>query len=168
MERPLKLGISACLLGEKVRYDGGHKLDEYLIETIGPFVAWVPVCPEVETGLGIPREPMRLVGPASEARLVTLQTRIDQTDRLLEWARERLRELSRKNLCGYVFKSNSPSCGTQVEIHNEQEDMDDVGPGIWAGAFMAANQILPVETEIRLRDSAIRENFLERVLAFNR
>jgi uncharacterized protein YbbK (DUF523 family) len=172
----VKLGISACLLGEKVRYDGGHKLDNYLMETLGPLVEWIPVCPEVEAGLGIPREPMRLVvtaggpltGTARGPRLVTLQTRIDHTDLMLDWIRRRLPELARENLSGLIFKSRSPSCGMQVEIQSAQEEQDRPGRGIWAGAFMAANPMMPVESEDRLRDPGIREDFIERVLTFNR
>lgn len=166
--RPVKLGISSCLLGEKVRYDGGHELDHYLTETLGPFIDWVPVCPEVETGLGIPREPMRLVGTAREARLLTRRTHIDQTDRMLRWARGRLKELARENLSGFIFKSRSPSSGMRVNIYSEEGVSGPVGPGIWAGAFMAANPLLPVEDEGRLRDAGIRENFIERVFVYNR
>lgn len=166
--QPPKLGISSCLLGEKVRYDGGHKLDHYLTETLGPFVDWEPVCPEVETGLGIPREPMRLVGTAKEARLLTRRTRIDQTDRMLKWARGRLKELARENLSGFIFKSRSPSSGMRVKTYSKEGVSGPVGPGIWAGAFMAANPLLPVEDEGRLRDAGIRENFIERVFVYHR
>ncbi|MHB9111061.1 MAG: YbgA family protein [Thermoleophilia bacterium] len=164
----MKLGVSACLLGEKVRYDGGHKLDHYLTETLGPFVDWVPVCPEVETGLGVPREPMRLVGTAKEARLVTRRTHIDHTGRMLKWARERLRELSGEHLCGFIFKSRSPSSGMRVRIYSEKGASGPTGSGIWAGAFIAANPLLPVEDEGRLQDAGIRENFIERVFACHR
>lgn len=164
----IKLGISACLLGEKVRYDSGHKLDVYLTETLGPFIDWVPVCPEVEAGLRVPREPMHLVGAARGPRLVTLQTEIDHTGRMLDWIRGRLPELARENLCGFIFKSRSPSCGMQVEIQTAQDRQDRPGRGIWAGAFMAANPMMPVESEVRLRDAGIREDFIERVLAFSR
>jgi len=166
---PVKLGISACLLGEKVRYDGGHRLDHYLTETLGPFVDWVPVCPEVETGLGIPREPMRLVGTASDARLITRQTHIDHTDRMRKWAAGRIRELAGEGLCGFIFKSRSPSSGmTRVKIYSEDGVAGPVGAGIWAGAFMDANPLLPAEDEGRLRDADIRENFIERVFVWHR
>ncbi|MFA5802566.1 MAG: DUF523 and DUF1722 domain-containing protein [Thermoleophilia bacterium] len=165
----LKLGVSSCLLGEKVRYDGGHRLDHYLTETLGPFVEWVPVCPEVETGLGVPREPMRLVGTATDARLVTRQTHVDHTERMRKWAKGRIRELSREHLSGFIFKSRSPSSGmTHVKIYNEEGIPGPVGSGIWAGAFMAANPLLPVEDESRLRDADIRENFIERVFVRHR
>lgn len=166
---PLKLGVSACLLGEKVRYDGGHSLDPYLTETLGPFVDWVPVCPEVEIGLGVPREPMRLVGTAADARLITRQTHIDHTGKMRKWARGRIRELSRENLCGFIFKSRSPSSGmTRVKIFSEDGVATAAGSGIWAGAFMAAYPLMPVEDENRLRDAGIRENFIERVFVYQR
>jgi len=165
----VRLGISACLLGEKMRYDGGHKLDHYLTETLGPFVEWVSVCPEVETGLGTPREPMRLVGTAKKARLITRRTHIDLTNRMLKWAEGRIRDLSRERLCGFIFKSRSPSSGMRhVKIYSEEGVSGPVGSGIWAGAFMAANPLLPVEDEGRLRDAGIRENFIERVFVYHR
>src|SRR5512135_523699 len=105
----LKLGISACLLGEKVRYDGGHKLDRYIKETLGKYVDWVPVCPEVEYGLPVPREAMRLVGTASAPRLMTSRTEVDHTDGMRRWAGQRLDELEKEALCGFIFKSRSPS-----------------------------------------------------------
>lgn len=166
--QPLKLGVSACLLGEKVRYDGGHKLDHYLTETLGAYVDWVPVCPEAEIGLGIPREPMYLVGTAKEARLVTRRTRIDHTDRMLRWARGRIRKLSGEKLCGFIFKSRSPSSGMRVKIYSEEGISGPVGTGIWAGAFMTANPLLPVEDEGRLRDAGIRENFIVRAFVYHR
>lgn len=179
----IKLGISACLLGEEVRYDGGHKRDDFLIETLGPLietlgplVEWVPVCPEVEAGLGVPREPMHLMitagappltGTAESPRLVTANTGIDHTGRMLDWIRRRLPELARENLRGFIFKSRSPSCGMQVEIQSAQEAQDCLGPGIWASAFMTANPMLPVESEDRLRDPGIREDFIKRILALD-
>src|SRR5512143_1734368 len=105
----IKLGISSCLLGENVRYDGGHKLDHYLRDTLGQFVEWVPVCPEVECGLPVPREAMRLVGDPDAPRLVTRKTGIDHTERMTKWAGRKLAQLERQNLCGFVFKARSPS-----------------------------------------------------------
>lgn len=183
---PVRLGISSCLLGEKVRYDGGHKLDSYLLETLGPHVDWVPVCPEVEAGLGVPREPMRLVGMGKKTRmaeasgetdlmgepggvrLVTRQTRIDHTGLLLGWSRSRIPELARINLCGFVFKSRSPSCGMHVEIVDKDGLSSQAGTGIWASAFVEACPLLPVEEESRLHDAGVCKDFIERVFAFHR
>lgn len=166
---PIRLGVSACLLGQKVRYDGGHKLDRYLTETLGPFVDWVPVCPEAEIGLGIPREPMRLVGPADNPRLITHRTHIDHTAEMLNWAAGHIRELAAADLCGFIFKSRSPSSGMRrVKIYSEDGMPGPVGSGIWARAYMNANPHLPVEDEGRLRDASIRENFIERVFVYQR
>lgn len=165
---PVKLGISACLLGQKKRYDGSHQLDHYLTDNLVSFVEWVPVCPEVEVGLGVPREPMRLMGIADNPRLITRQTHIDHTEAMLSWAAGRIRELNKAGLCGFIFKSRSPSCGMQsVKIYKEEGVPDPVGSGIWARAFMDANPLLPADDEDRLRDTAIRGNFIERVIAFH-
>src|SRR5438093_8568967 len=107
----VRVGISQCLLGENVRYDGGHKLDRMLVETLGRSVEWVPVCPEVEVGLGTPRDPMRLVGDPHAPRLVTINTGVDHTDTMNRFAQQRVRELEALNLSGFIFKSASPSCG---------------------------------------------------------
>jgi uncharacterized protein YbbK (DUF523 family) len=109
MEAKIRLGVSTCLLGDKVRYDGGHRWDRFITDTLGKYVDFVPVCPEVECGLGVPREAMRLVGDPEAPRLVTIHTNVDYTHRLLTWARQRVRELERENLCGFIFKSDSPS-----------------------------------------------------------
>ncbi len=154
---PLRIGISRCLLGENVRYDGGHKLDSVLIETLGRHAEWVPVCPEVEVGLGTPREPMQLVGDPQAPRLITINTGVDHTDAMNRFARQRVRELEALNLSGFVFKSASPSCGiTGVSL----------GPGLFARAFMAHFSLMPVEEEDRLHDPQVLENFLKRVRAY--
>src|SRR5512133_3676028 len=107
----IRIGISTCLLGQNVRYDGGHRHDRYITDTLGRWFAWVPVCPEVEYGLGLPREAMRLVGDPEKPRLVTIKTRIDHTDGMLAWAAGRLTALEKEDLCGFIFKSRSPSAG---------------------------------------------------------
>ena len=106
MEERLKLGISSCLLGEKVRWNAGHKLDQYLTYTLGQFVDFVPVCPEVEAGFGVPRESLRLVGDPEAPRLVTFKTKEDRTEPMLQWARKRVKELEKDDLCGFIFKSD--------------------------------------------------------------
>ncbi|TAN39809.1 MAG: DUF1722 domain-containing protein [Nitrospirae bacterium] len=165
----IRLGISSCLLGEKVRYDGGHKLDHYLKDTFGQFVAWVPVCPEVESGLPVPREAMRLTGSPDQPRLVTRKTGIDHTDRLKAWSRERLKGLDREDLCGFIFKSRSPSSGMRsVKVYDADGIPHSSGVGIFARAFMARFPFIPVEDEGRLNDPALRDNFIERVFVFRR
>lgn len=168
-DRPIKLGVSRCLLGEKVRYDGSHKLDRYVTEILGPYVEFVPVCPEVECGLPVPRESMRLVGEVERPRLVTGKTGIDHTDMMLEWADDKLDELEDENLCGFVFKSKSPSSGmARVKVYQENGQPKYNGVGIWARAFMDRFPYLPVEDEGRLNDAGLRENFIERIFAFQR
>ena len=162
-DRP-RLGISACLLGECVRYDGGHKRDAFLVETLGQFVDWVPVCPEVECGLPTPREAIQLEGDSDRPRLVTITTGVDHTPRMIRWATERLKELGKENLDGCVFKSRSPSCGMErVEVFNRNGVPREIGVGIWARAFMDHFPLLPVEEDDRLHDVRIRENFIERI-----
>jgi uncharacterized protein YbgA (DUF1722 family)/uncharacterized protein YbbK (DUF523 family) len=169
MNETIKLGISTCLLGENVRYDGGHKLNRYLVNTVGPFVEWVPVCPEAECGLPIPRESMRLVQGADGIRLKTGKTNIDHTDRMMKWAAARLRQLEKEPLCGYVFKSRSPSSGMRdIKIYNEKGMPQSKGSGLFAQAFMERFPLLPVEDEGRLNDAGLRENFIERVFVYHR
>jgi uncharacterized protein YbbK (DUF523 family) len=169
MAIPVRVGISQCLLGEPVRYDGGHKLDSVLIETLGRHVEWVPVCPEVEVGLGTPREPMRLVGDLDAPRLVTINTEVDHTEAMNRFARQRVRELEALNLSGFVFKSASPSCGIKgVALFNAQGMETHDGVGLFACAFMTHFPGMPVEQEDRLHDPQVLKSFLERVFSFHR
>jgi len=164
----LRIGISQCLLGDKVRYDGGHKRDNFLIEALGRHVEWVPVCPEAELGLGTPREPMRLVGDLQAPRLVTITTGIDHTDAMNRFARQRVRQLEALDLSGYVFKADSPSCGiTQVPLFNQDFETND-GVGLFARAFREYFPLIPIEEESRLHDLQAVNGFLERVLAYRR
>lgn len=169
MADKVKLGISACLLGEKVRYDGGHQLDHFLADTLGRFVEWVPVCPEVECGLPVPREAMRLVGDPESPRLVTIRTGIDHTEGMMRWAQGRLLQLEKEDLCGFVFKSRSPSSGMRgVKVYTPSGMPSTRGVGIFAGAFMKGLPLIPVEDDGRLHDPALRENFIERIFVFKR
>ncbi len=163
----ITLGISACLLGEKVRYDGGHKWDPYLTDTLGPYVDWVPVCPEVEVGMGIPREAVRLVGAADHSRLKGIRSGHDWTDAMLAYATRRLDGLV--NLDGFIFKSKSPSSGMdRVKIYNNAGQVAAKGPGLFARQFMERFPLIPVEDEGRLHDPVLRENFIERIFAYHR
>ena len=164
---PPRIGISQCLLGENVRYDGGHKRDSVLIETLGQQVEWVPVCPEVEVGLGTPREPMHLVGDRHAPRLVTITTGIDHTDAMNRFAQKRVRELEVLNLSGFVFKSASPSCGIKgLALFNAQGMETHDGVGLFARAFMAHFPDMPVEEESGLHNPQAVKIFLERILAY--
>jgi len=165
----IKLGISTCLLGENVRYDGGHKLDRFLTDTLGQYVEYVPVCPEVECGLPVPRESMHLEGDPESPRLVTLRTKQDMTERMVGWAKKRVVELEKEGLCGFIFKSDSPSSGMErVRVYNEKGMPVKKGVGMFAGIFMEHYPLLPVEDEGRLHDPKLRENFVERIFTLKR
>jgi uncharacterized protein YbgA (DUF1722 family)/uncharacterized protein YbbK (DUF523 family) len=171
----LRIGISACLLGQEVRFDGGHKRDRFLTDVLGPHVEWVPVCPEVEMGLGTPRETLRLVRADANGgglRMITTRTAIDHTDGMNRWARRRLDELQRDepDLCGYVLKKDSPSCGMErVKTFSGNGALPERnGRGLFASALMARFPLLPVEEEGRLADPRLRENFIERIFAYRR
>src|SRR5205809_7765410 len=169
MAIPVLVGISQCLLGDNVRYDGGHKRDSVLIEALGRYVEWVPVCPEVEIGLGTPREPMRLVGDLHAPRLITTNTGVDHTDAMTRFAQQRVRELEALNLSGFVFKSASPSCGIRgVPLFNAQGTETQDGVGLYARAFMEHFPLIPVEEEGQLHDPQALKNFLERVFSYHR
>ena len=165
----IKLGISACLLGEKVRYDGGHKLDPFLKDTLGRYVDFVSVCPEAELGLGVPREAMRLVGNPDHPRLVTIKTGQDISDRMNAWARRRVAELEKEDLSGFIFKSRSPSSGMErVKVYPDAGPPVKRGVGFFARIFMEHFPLLPVEEEGRLHDPVLRENFIERLFELRR
>ncbi len=164
----LRLGVSSCLLGSKVRFDGGHKHDRFLTDTLGDYVEWVSVCPEVEAGMSIPRESVRLVGSVDEPRMVGVRSERDYTLRMRRFSARRVRELATLDLDGYVFKKGSPSCGME-RVRVYQRGMPSrSGRGIFSAAFMAAYPLLPVEEEGRLNDPSLRENFIERLFAHRR
>jgi uncharacterized protein YbbK (DUF523 family) len=161
----VRLGVSACLLGERVRYDGGHKRDAFLTDVLGPHVDWVPVCPEVELGLGVPRATLRLEGRVSAPRLVQPASGEDLGARMRGYARRRVRALGRLQLDGYVLKRGSPSCGLLgVPVHRAR-GAPRAGRGLFAAALTARLPGLPVEEEGRLADPALRARFLDRVFA---
>jgi len=169
MEKNFRIGISSCLLGNEVRWNSGHKLDKYLTRTLGQFVEYVPVCPEVEAGFGVPRESFRLVGDPDTPRLITFKSKTDHTDRMLAWAAKRVKELAKEDLCGFIFKSDSPSSGMiRVKVYNEKGMPHKVGIGIFARAFMAQFPLLPVEDDGRLNDPSIRENFILQIFTMKR
>lgn len=169
----MRIGISSCLLGREVRWDAGHKRDPFLTGTLAPFVEWVPVCPEVEAGMGIPREPVHLVRPKGEGetlRLLGTKSGTDHTAAMRRYARRRTRELAKLELCGYVLKEDSPSCGMErVKVYPEGEGPPKrEGRGLFAEALLATDESLPVEEEGRLHDPALRESWIERVFAYRR
>ena len=171
-DEPIKIGVSSCLLGEQVRFDGGHKRSDFLVDTLGRFVEFVPVCPEMEIGLGVPRETLRLVrggDAAREARLVTNKSGIDLTEKMNAYAERRVIALGRAELCGYVLKKDSPSCGMErVRVYGPSGMPSRDGSGLFAAALIHQCPSLPIEEEGRLNDPHLRENFVERVFAYRR
>lgn len=161
MSEKNKVGISSCLLGENVRYDGGNKLDPFLKDTFGKIVEWVPVCPEAECGLGVPREAMHLTGVPESPRLVTKDTNVDHTEKMLKWAEIKLKQLKNEKLCGFIFKSNSPNCGLNNVLSKK-------GIGIFAKAFIEYFKTIPVEDNDRLQDDTIRLDFIRKIHGFGK
>ncbi len=165
----IRIGLSRCLLGDNVRYDGGHRQDRYITDTLGRYFEWVPVCPEVEYGLPVPREAMRLVGDPASPRLVTVRSGIDHTDGMRKWAEQRLDELAGEGLLGFIFKSRSPSSGmAAVKVYSPAGTARKGGVGIFAGLFMKRFPLIPCEEDGRLHDPALRENFIERIFVYGR
>ncbi|NIM16192.1 MAG: DUF523 domain-containing protein [Candidatus Aminicenantes bacterium] len=168
MGEKIKLGISSCLLGEKVRCNGGHTLDRFLADVLGQYVDYIPVCPEKEAGFGVPREPVRLVNSAGleDPRMITKETGIDLTRRMQVWIESRLKQLEKEELCGFIFKSQSPSCGVNgLEVYYESGVVQKNGIGIFACAFMKRFPLIPVVEEKDLRDEVLREDFIARVVS---
>ena len=165
----IRMGVSSCLLGNEVRFDGGHKHDRYITSTLGLYFDFVPVCPEVECGLPTPREAMRLVGDPENPRLVTNKTGIDHTEKMQEWAKKRVEQLALEGLCGFIFKSKSPSSGMErVKVYDANSIPRNVGVGLFARVFKDHFPLLPVEEEGRLHDMVLRENFIESVFVYKR
>lgn len=164
----LRIAISACLLGSRVRYDGGHKRDAALLEALDPFVEWVPVCPEVECGMGTPREPVRLVRTGSHVlRMIGIESGADETARMQSFARRRVEELAQAGISGYVFKARSPSCGvSSVTIYDAEGRVVGTGRGLFVEAVRARLPGLPMEEEDRLADARLREAFLAQARAY--
>lgn len=168
MNSTIKLGVSSCLLGEQVRYDGGHKHDRYITDVLGRYFCFVPVCPEVGCGLPIPRESMRLEDDPAAPRLMTNKTRIDLTGQMLDYCNRKVEELAAEDLCGYVFKKDSPSSGLfRVKVYNNGMATKN-GSGLFAAAMVRRFPLLPMEEEGRLHDPQLRENFIERVFSYRR
>ena len=168
-EDKIRVGISACLLGRNVRYDGGHKHDRFLTDTLGPYIEWVAVCPEVEMGLSTPRPAIRLMGKPDAPRLVMPKTGEDHTEAMKAFSKGRLDALEAMGLCGYVLKSDSPSCGMErVRVYAESGMPSRHGVGLFARALLDRFPLLPIEEEGRLCDPGLRDHWIERVFAYHR
>ena len=175
MEQPnnpdssIRIGVSSCLLGLPVRYDGGHKADPFIIETLGRYFSWVPVCPEVEIGLGTPRETLRLVGDAAAPTLIATVSGRNHTSTMQHFAVKRVTQLAALGLHGYILKRNSPSCGMMgVPVYDSSDTPRRSGRGLFAQALATRLPLLPVEEEGRLQDPRVREHFIDRVFACRR
>ncbi len=162
--KKLKIGVSSCLLGENVRYNGEHKRDATVIDLLGQRFEAVPVCPEVELGMGVPREPVWLVAnDAFSVRMVGAESGKDWTQAMVAFNCKKLEALRQENLRGFIFKSRSPSCGTgAVPLHGEPEKKST--SGLFARAFMKYFPHIPVIDEDRLQDEKAREDFIARVI----
>jgi uncharacterized protein YbgA (DUF1722 family)/uncharacterized protein YbbK (DUF523 family) len=163
----IPVGISSCLLGERVRYDGGHKQDAFITGTLDKIFVFRSFCPEIDIGLGVPRAPIRLVSDSGTTRCVgTQDTQLDVTDRLLHSADEQ--QSWQGKICGYIFKQGSPSCGVaEIRVFRDGQPVGSAA-GIYAGRVMHNFPDLPVAEEGRLGDPASRENFIERVFVYRR
>ena len=168
-EIPIRVGISSCLTGLEVRYDGGHKRDRYLTDVLADYFEFVTVCPEVEAGMGVPRESVRLIGDPEAPRMVGNKTGEDWTVRMRAYTAKRTGELASGQLSGFIFKKDSPSCGMErVKIYSETGMAVRKARGLWGAAVLKMNPLLPVEEEGRLNDLPLRDNFIVRVFAYNR
>jgi uncharacterized protein YbgA (DUF1722 family)/uncharacterized protein YbbK (DUF523 family) len=165
----IRVGISTCLLGQKVRYDAGHKHDRYLTDILGAYFRFVPVCPELEVGMGVPREPVHLEGDVESPHMIGTKTREDWTGRMNQYSRARVKKRDLSTLRGYILKKDSPSCGMErVKLFNEKGMAERKAVGLYARALQEQYPLLPVEEEGRLNDARLRENFIVRVFAYDR
>ena len=166
---PIRLGVSSCLLGAEVRYDGGHKHDRYLTDVVGKWFEWVPVCPEVELGLGVPRPPIRLVHGGNNPRLVEVESGEDLTERMENYAREKIDQLKEAGLDGFILKSSSPSCGVEgVKVFENSATPVRNGVGIFARVLLQAWPDLPVAEDSWLEDPDRHRDFFENVIRRHR
>jgi uncharacterized protein YbgA (DUF1722 family)/uncharacterized protein YbbK (DUF523 family) len=165
----IRIGISSCLLGAKVRFDGGHKKDEFLTNHFGRYVEWVAVCPEFEIGLGVPRESLRLVANGKSVHLVAPRSGLDHTELMARWTKDRAQRLADEGLCGYVLKRSSPSCGLErVKVYGDAGLLNREGRGIFSAGLVDRFPNLPVEEEGRLNNPRLRENFVSQVFSYKR
>lgn len=169
MEEKIKVGVSSCLLGNQVRYDGGHKRDRYITDVLADYFQLIPVCPEVECGLPVPRETMHLSGDPEKPRLVTTKSGLDHTEKMQQFCNNKVGSLKQENLCAFIFKKDSPSSGLhRVKVYGRSGQAQKKGRGLFAAAVVNHFPLLPVEEEGRLHDAKLRENFIERIYCYHR
>ena len=170
MDNKIKIGVSSCLIGEKVRWNGDHKQNHFVREILANYFEYVSVCPEMEVGMGVPRETVALYGNLEKSRMISKKTQTDWTRPMNNYIKDRLKSLTQDDLCGYIFKSKSPSCGLgRIPVYSEfGSNKVRHGSGMFAQAFTKAFPIVPTEDEGRLNDPRIRENFIVKVFSFYR
>jgi len=170
MEKKIKIGVSSCLLGEKVRWNGDHKKDHYVSGVLANYFEYVSICPEIEVGMGVPRETVALYGNPEKSQMISKKTQIDWTSPMKNYIKNCLKSLAHDDLCGYIFKSKSPSCGLgRIPVYSEfGSNKVRHGSGMFAQAFTKAFPLIPTEDEGRLNDPKIRDNFIVRVFSFYR
>ena len=164
----IDIGVSSCLLGQEVRFDGGHKHDRYITDVLGKYFRFVPVCPELEVGMGVPREAVHLSGEVDAPRMVGGKSGTDWTDRMNSYSEKRTGQRDMHGLSGYILKKGSPSCGMErVKLRLTSGKSEQTAVGLYAKAVLTRYPFLPVEEEGRLNDVHLRENFIERVFAYH-
>ena len=164
-----RLGVSSCLLGNSIRYDGGHCRNKMVCEQLGLFFQWVPICPEVEMGMPVPRETVRLVAQDGRTRLVGNKSGTDYSEAMRAYTERKLKQIAPLRLHGYILKKNSPTCGMErVPLYGTAGGRIGKTGGLFAAAMTRAFPLLPVEEEGRLNDLALKDNFVERVYAYRR
>ena len=170
MDNKIKIGVSSCLIGEKVRWNGDHKQNHFVREVLANYFEYVSVCPEMEVGMGVPRETVALYGNLDKSRMISKKTQTDWTRPMKNYIKDRLKSLTHDDLCGYIFKSKSPSCGLgRIPVYSEfGSNKARHGSGMFAQAFTKAFPIVPTEDEGRLNNPRIRENFIVKVFSFYR
>ena len=170
MDSKIKIGVSSCLLGEKVRWNGDHKQNHYVRGILANYLEYVSICPEIEVGMGVPRETVALYGNPEKSQMISKKTQVDWTSPMKNYIKNCLKSLAHDDLCGYIFKSKSPSCGLgRIPVYSEfGSNKVRHGSGMFAQAFTKAFPLIPKEDEGRLNDPKIRDNFIVRVFSFYR
>ena len=165
----LAVGVSSCLLGKRVRFDGGHKHDRYITDVLGKVFTFVPVCPEVETGMGVPRETIDLHGTVETPYLIGNETGADRTTMMNRYAVRRVKQRDLACICGFILKSKSPTCGLEkVRLYGSSGRVSYRATGLFAMALRSRYPSLPLIEERQLHDADTRDNFIARVFAYGR